>query len=326
MVRSKPLALLAIGALLLVSCGQGGEGDTGPAAPSNVTTAPGFGYVVVTWQDNSDDEVGFRILREPSGVATSLQAPSTVGDVDPDVEEFLDASAEPGTTYDYSVVALGSDEMSLPVPSASTTTVPVGVQAMVGEANGPTGPYTATLVLLSLPTEGIDANDVSVTWHGPPGWNGDAPVVDSIFQYRLEAGWFSNMYWVAPVPGEYVVTFDVDGVVYEDSVTLAADAPTLPSPGPVTVTQSTASEVGATWDGDQAFESYQMGVVTADTLSLRAGYVETVSTSHTLSGLSLDPGSYLVVVSAYPTDLTTQPVFVEEFGMSFAVSPAFTMP
>ncbi|HUI07684.1 MAG TPA: fibronectin type III domain-containing protein [Verrucomicrobiae bacterium] len=76
--------------------------DEPPTAPSNLTAASVTATeVTLTWQDNSDDEVGFQVERAPSAAG-----PWTVVATTPaDATEFTDVGLAPSTTYYYRVAA-----------------------------------------------------------------------------------------------------------------------------------------------------------------------------------------------------------------------------
>ena len=74
-----------------------------PNAPSNLDVSPEEAFFILTWQDNSGDEAGFRVYRKaftgPYGVAGEHPANTTgVGDGD----------VEPGVYYTYYVVAFNA--------------------------------------------------------------------------------------------------------------------------------------------------------------------------------------------------------------------------
>ncbi|HUI07681.1 MAG TPA: fibronectin type III domain-containing protein [Verrucomicrobiae bacterium] len=76
--------------------------DDAPAAPSNLAaTAVSATEVTLTWQDNSDDELGFQIER-----ALSADGPwSLVGATAADETSYSDIGLAPSTTYYYRVSA-----------------------------------------------------------------------------------------------------------------------------------------------------------------------------------------------------------------------------
>lgn len=77
------------------------------SAPSQATAVQSANNVVVSWQDNSDTETGFRIERCPRGGTFS-----EVGSVLPNVTTYSDPSAVPGTSYAYRVRASSAEGFS----------------------------------------------------------------------------------------------------------------------------------------------------------------------------------------------------------------------
>lgn len=85
--------------VLVAACGGGGSA---PAAPSNLTAEPLGGGAHLTWQDNSDDETEFMIMRK-------LQADpdfETIATVGADETQYHDAPLTSGETYVYVVMAM----------------------------------------------------------------------------------------------------------------------------------------------------------------------------------------------------------------------------
>jgi len=73
-----------------------------PTAPSSVEAkALSASKVKITWKDNSDNEMGFKILRKTS--AAVYYTP--LAEVRMNVTEYTDRSVKPGTKYYYKVVA-----------------------------------------------------------------------------------------------------------------------------------------------------------------------------------------------------------------------------
>jgi hypothetical protein len=69
--------------------------------PSNLTaTAVSSSQIDLSWQDNSDDELGFRIERK-----TGAESYTEIDTVLAGVENYPDTGLEPNTTYDYRVCA-----------------------------------------------------------------------------------------------------------------------------------------------------------------------------------------------------------------------------
>ncbi len=103
-----------------------------PAAPSNLlVTVPTNGSVaaaaagstslVLTWQDNSNNEDGFEIYRRTAGENFGAQPNATVGT---NITTYTDQNLSPQTTYFYVVVATNAGGDSAATAEASGTTLP----------------------------------------------------------------------------------------------------------------------------------------------------------------------------------------------------------
>jgi len=72
-----------------------------PAAPTGLTAkARGKNKIALTWKDNSNNEVEFKIYRGPSAMELSLYKT-----VEANTTSYLDTGVDPGTTYYYKVCA-----------------------------------------------------------------------------------------------------------------------------------------------------------------------------------------------------------------------------
>ena len=74
-----------------------------PAAPSLLTASISGASVVLSWKDNSSNEIGFYIERCEGTGCTSFTG--LVGDTSANVSTYTDSSVTSGTTYRYWVVA-----------------------------------------------------------------------------------------------------------------------------------------------------------------------------------------------------------------------------
>ncbi len=91
-----------------------------PNAPSNLTVSVEEGFFILIWQDNSNDEAGFRLYRKAfSGEYYIVFEP------DAGWTSFGDFDVEPGVRYTWYVVAFGgggesgrSNEVSAQLPGA----------------------------------------------------------------------------------------------------------------------------------------------------------------------------------------------------------------
>ncbi len=105
---SNRLVLVCAVALALVAaaCGSDGHGaGAGPAAPSNLRAAVVGGGAHLTWEDNSDDETEFVVMRKAMA-ATSYTAVTTAPF---NTVQYHDASVTAGMTYVYHVMAMNAD-------------------------------------------------------------------------------------------------------------------------------------------------------------------------------------------------------------------------
>jgi len=90
-----------------------------PGSPSRLSTdALSPSQIKITWQDNSDNESGFRIYRNGSRIAT----------VGPNVTSYTDTGLEPGTSYSYAVTAFNDSGESGVSATVDTRTSEVVVR------------------------------------------------------------------------------------------------------------------------------------------------------------------------------------------------------
>jgi hypothetical protein len=143
-------------------------GPPQPIAPTNVQAMPvSSTQMLVTWDDNSDNETGFRILRStvgsgsPGGGAAS--ATEVAGQVGANETEFLDDGLTPGESYQYSVQACNGDACSdQSEPSDDGTTFePVDITTTSLAAGIRGTPYTESLAAVG--------GDGSYLWSVPSG-------------------------------------------------------------------------------------------------------------------------------------------------------------
>ncbi|HEY7021902.1 MAG TPA: peptidoglycan DD-metalloendopeptidase family protein [Ktedonobacterales bacterium] len=87
--------------------------DHTPLAPSNLAAQPATcSQIALTWNDNSDNEGGFRIYRDGA----------PIGEVGANVNTYQDGSVSGASTYTYTVSAfVGTLESSLSASAAATT-------------------------------------------------------------------------------------------------------------------------------------------------------------------------------------------------------------
>jgi len=82
---------------------------------------------VLTWQDNSDNEIGFEIFRKTEAcMAQPPVAPwAPLATVGPDVETYTDATVVEGSTYCYTLRAMGAGGVFSDFSNAADRAVPV---------------------------------------------------------------------------------------------------------------------------------------------------------------------------------------------------------
>jgi phosphodiesterase/alkaline phosphatase D-like protein len=89
-----------------------------PAPPSNLTaTATSSSSIDLSWTDNSNNEMGFRIQRSTNGVTFA-----PLVNVNANVTTYTDNGLNPGTTYFYRVGAFNACGFSNDPTAASATT------------------------------------------------------------------------------------------------------------------------------------------------------------------------------------------------------------
>lgn len=106
-----------------------------PAPPRNLTaTVTPNGNIKLNWQDNSDNETGFRLMRTGDGRTALFETPFNV-------TTYTDNTVMPGITYFYTVLAFNSIGMSAQSNQASAM-VGMGADPLitgVSPASGPPG-------------------------------------------------------------------------------------------------------------------------------------------------------------------------------------------
>lgn len=99
------------------------EIGTPPASPSNLRVLNAdFGQIVITWQDNSDNEDGFRIERSEDNKIFSA-----IGVTTPNIISFVDDNVEREKTYFYRVRAYRGNHLSTPSNTIVETATPYGI-------------------------------------------------------------------------------------------------------------------------------------------------------------------------------------------------------
>lgn len=121
------ILLLFFTVILLVGCSDSPINNQSsiPLAPDNLTAqALSSSSIYLTWNDNSSNEIGFKIFRSSSPGGGFAEIDS----VPANSEEYTDSGLSPDSTYYYQVIVWGNDGgASSGIADASTDTAAVAV-------------------------------------------------------------------------------------------------------------------------------------------------------------------------------------------------------
>ena len=144
-----------------------------PAAPSLLTASISGASVVLTWQDNSSNEIGFYIERCEGAGCTSFTG--LFGDTSANVSTYTDSSVTSGTTYRYRVVAYNAGGYS---PYSNIASIVAGVSnqppVAVASANPTSGTAPLTVNFSSTGSYDPDGTIASYSWNFGDGGNSTA--------------------------------------------------------------------------------------------------------------------------------------------------------
>jgi subtilisin family serine protease len=200
----------------ILTLGQPPADAAPPKAPSDLKAeAQGPHEISLTWQDNSDNEKGFQVLRDGQEIAT----------LPPDTEQYLDTQGlEPDTRYCYRVVAFNDAGDSEPSNETCATTL-----AENRPPSADAGPDRTVFVGETVQLDGTGSSDPD----GDPltfRWAFVAKPQSSAA--KLSDPTSPTPTFIADFPGEYVLKLTVDDGrdgTASDTVTITA-IPALSSP------------------------------------------------------------------------------------------------
>jgi hypothetical protein len=330
-ISKRVLIIICLFALLLVvsSCVTE-EKPKVPKAPSEVTATPGPGYITVTWKDNSANETGFIVYRKGG---TTLQTRSKVGEVGANTTKFLDTDIQLSSDYSYTVIAKNAEGESAQTPPSARVKVEAGIDFMVGTFNRK--PFedsvgTAFGTYYFFPSDGLKDGDLTISITGPPGWNDNEAVEltpeGELLQATLQDGWLTfSRYFIDAVAGEYTLTVKAKDKTYRATATLTDANYRFVPPSSITIIESTASQVTATYTAPQEVVAYHASIWAGRYDEFIVSADETKATTSVFNNLSLVPGSYIVEVATFPVDISGFPEKISPYGVAFDFK-SFSLP
>jgi fibronectin type 3 domain-containing protein len=237
-----------------------------PGSPGNLSSGMiGSTEVELTWQDNSDNEDGFRIYRNGEEIAT----------VGANVTSYTDTGLQPGTSYNYRVVAFNeSGESSTGVSTGIETPTPVEAPSSPG----------------GLSSRVISPNQLELTWQD----NSDNEDGFRIYRNGEEiatVGSNVTSYSDAGLEGETNYTYRVaafnEGGESSTTGGLSVTTPVEVSvaPGGLSSEALSPTEIKLTWednsDKEDGFRIYRNGKGIAELDPNTTSYVDTGLTGGT---------------------------------------------
>ncbi len=323
------------GALALVLTGCGAPG-TRPNAPTKIAVTAGPGAITVSWQDNSDDETGFAVLRSTGG------AYEEVAKVPTDTTSYIDTGVTGTAPYTYEVAAIGSGGRSTSGPSAPIRPNVAGVPIV--DPSDPIGVSLNKLGIDTTETPRVDENGDPLPSDYAPlgatvtlGLGADPSGVDTdrsdYARYELFIGGAATQN----------TTTSSNQVVWQNP---DAGSPTLVAPmfglGPsqTLFDVSSADRYGATsgdLDGD-GLDEFALVDVTGDQLTVRvrddavAGYTESsfaITQQAGVLGLDVMAGDFNgdgtdTLAVALGMNGTAKLLFLDPMASSFTIAKTLT--
>lgn len=338
LARRAQVAGVLIATLTLVACGGGEtpspEPEGPPAAPTNVTTTGGPGYVIVAWEHDGARASGFEVTRERTAAPGALASHQTSRfTLDAEAREYVDTSVEPGATYAYAVAATGEDgasESATPPAGAGDVEIEPGIDLQVGTIDRRVGEGagSAFIVYYVLPEEvrSDPALLFEVEIEGPAGWNDGQPYTfshDGSSTSRAQGWAWAFSSGIDAVDGDYAATLTISGGAEPEVHTATAsfdDADFLLGP-PTDISVSDVSTTGltATWTNPPGTQSGLVSLWRGEYGEALEQWTPTYDTTHAFDGFDLEDGVHMVEVVAFSFDFHGYPVKEEPMGASVDV-------
>ena len=96
--------------MLINACNETTDPTPSIEPPTNLTITAQEGAILLTWEDNSDNESGFAILRKTTiSTAQTGEGFEQIATTDPDTDNHLDENVNPTQSYQYQVDALDDE-------------------------------------------------------------------------------------------------------------------------------------------------------------------------------------------------------------------------
>ncbi len=183
-------------------------GQQPPLAPSSLAASPNSSTRIdLSWQDNSGDEIGFRVERRLPGGSWAQ-----IGTTSANVNTYADSTVVAGTTYEYRVRAAGNGSTFSTYSNATSATTPGGT----GIPAAPSG--------------------LTASWRGNPNrvvlnWLDNSSNENAFRIERRFAGWiWESIDTVAANIRTFTDSSAIAGVVYEYRiVAIGGGGPSSPS-------------------------------------------------------------------------------------------------
>lgn len=324
--RSHLVPFAAIAGLLvaLVSCGD--PPPPSASAPTDVTVSSGPGYMIVSWSHGGDGVQGFEVHRASvAGASVTAQQAEPIMTLGPDERRYKDEDVEPGATYSYSVIALGSGGDSQPAQqSGGATTLEPGIALVVGTINHPlfAEPRTSVGAYIFLTAEQLAAVSGPLVLTGPPGWNADAPMElktpEAVAMAQPFTWWSPD---VEAISGEYALELQLGTSTVSAEATLDATL-TVDQPQDVQLHLAGEDLASVSWTVPDGSVSSWVGIYSGTYQAPvrefgEPAYGESLDLSH----LGLPVGTYYAAVFSTPYDLTEDtPEDVGQFDLGLNAS------
>lgn len=325
--RQFPVMLAALATLLLAACSAPQIDPNAPGRPFGLTVSAGPVYAAVgwvyTWPVTPDSFVIER--QERAGGAWS--AWHEVVTLANDREGYVDEDILPDIEYRYRVGAVLGDQTAYDNASDDTrqsVRVDSGLHLLAGTMNRGFGSVNGTVLAAFLVFADDEALPDTLTFQGPPGWNGGAAETVTLNADHISRGAVVlTRINIDAVDGEY----SVSGGGHEASYLLADASWRLDPPANLNLVADLAAEaLTASWQqpvaAATASANLQYRVDSGSAYADLTGYPSTDLGAIDFTVPGAQPGQYRLEVNAANMPLRGSPFLLPRgpFGMAYAVA------